>query len=243
MKRVGLTVIGMALAASHSAGAAEWGYNGAKGPSHWGEVAEICGAGNQQSPIDIIGDGAYGVSNLGVKLNWGGFTPSVVNNGHTIQVNTNGAAGGATLYGRDFSLAQLHFHRGSEHLINGRQSPMEVHFVHTSAEGDLMVVGVMIEEGAANPAFGAIMDMAPSSPGSVEGSAPLDLSSLLPSGDSAWRYKGSLTTPPCSEIVTWHVMQGSVTASAEQIAAFNAMYPDNFRPAQPMHRRFVLSAD
>jgi carbonic anhydrase len=242
MKRAGLVGLGLALAAVQTASAADWSYNGAHGPAHWGEIAEVCGAGNQQSPIDIVSDGAYGVADLGVQLNWQGFTPTVVNNGHTIQVNTNSNAGGASLYGREFSLAQLHFHRGSEHLINGRHSPMEVHFVHTSPDGDLFVVGVMVEEGDANAAFGAIMDLAPAE-GSTDGSAQLDLSSLVPAGSAAWRYKGSLTTPPCSEIVTWHVMQGAVTASAKQIAAFNAMYSDNFRPAQSMNRRFVLSAN
>ena len=65
----------------------------------------------------------------------------------------------------------------------------------------------------------------------------------MPNKQGAFRYKGSLTTPPCSEVVTWHVMAEPITASPDQIAAFAKLYPDNFRPIQGTNRRYVLSVD
>lgn len=238
--RIGL--IAAAVLAAGAAGAAEWDYKGAHGPEHWGELggaAEVCGKGIEQSPIDIMtGDARKVEDGLGLSLAWEVATPEVLNNGHTIQAS---GAGGASLFGRDFDLLQVHFHAGSEHLIDGRRAPMEAHFVHASTDGDLMVVGVMIEEGAANPALGAILDAAPQSKGTATASGPVDLSAMLPADAGAWRYKGSLTTPPCSEIVTWHVMKAPVSASAAQIGAFTALFADSYRPPQPVGRRYVLT--
>ena len=61
-----------------------------------------------------------------------------------------------------------------------------------------------------------------------------------PASGSAFRYEGSLTTPPCSETVHWTVMATPVTASPSQLAAFGALFPHNARPVQPLNRRYVL---
>lgn len=41
-----------------------------------------------------------------------------------------------------------------------------------------------------------------------------------------WRYKGSLTTPTCAEIVEWHVMKTPVTMSQSQYDYFQAIFPN-----------------
>jgi len=51
---------------------------------------------------------------------------------------------------------------------------------------------------------------------------------------------GSLTTPPCSEGVNWHMMQAPITASKAQIEAFTALYPMNARPLQDENNRLVV---
>ncbi len=49
-----------------------------------------------------------------------------------------------------YLLKQFHFHSPSEHTVNGKHFPMEVHFVHQSADGNFAVVGALFEEGPAN---------------------------------------------------------------------------------------------
>lgn len=218
-----------------------WSYGGEGGPEHWGDLApenRPCSTGAQQSPIDLAG--AMTASVGAPQPHWipahGGM---IVNNGHTIQVDVNGA-GGIKLNGVDYALQQFHFHHPSEHTINGKSFPLEVHFVHASKDGDLAVVAVMFLEGSANPNLDAIWATAPGREGKAAIAFDIDPSKFVPEDSSAFRYEGSLTTPPCSETVHWTVMAEPQTASASQIAAFSTLFPWNARPVQPLNRRYVL---
>ncbi len=230
------------LLLSAAATAAEWDYEGEHGPRHWATISPenaACG-GAQQSPIDLVPTHAGKLQML--LPSWKSVTPVVLNNGHTIQANA--APGSFTRLGdTNYALLQVHFHAESEHTILGTHFPVEAHFVHKGPDGNLMVMGVMIEEGAANPVLGAIWDAAPASTGEAKTSQPLDLASLLPDNSRRFQYAGSLTTPPCSEIVNWNVFTSPITASAEQIGEFEKLYSDNFRPVQKLNRRFVLLGD
>jgi len=75
------------------------------------------------------------------------------------------------------------------------------------------------------------------------GTEAIDVSSLLPADRGSFRYEGSLTTPPCSEIVTWNVFVHPTELSSEEIEAFASLYPNDARPVQPLNRRFVLDND
>ena len=72
--------------------------------------------------------------------------------------------------------------------------------------------------------------------------ATVDAAALLPAGHDMDRYDGSLTTPPCSEGVKWHVMDEPIQMSAAQIQAFKKLFPMNARPVQPLNGR-SLQAD
>ena len=117
---------------------------------------------------------------------------------------------------------------------------MEAHFVHKSAQGDLLVLGVFLVPGRTNGALKTILDAAPRSKGSQSAEATVDLTSLVPDDSAIFRYAGSLTTPPCSEIVSWVVYDRPVEVSPVQIEAFAELYPNNFRPTQSTNRRFIL---
>ena len=236
---------GIAVPAAAEEGKAHWGYEGAGDPSVWSELSPdfaACGAGTEQSPIDIHSDDAIAAEFAPVEINWTGFTPEVVNNGHTIQVNTNGQGGFASVDGVRYDLLQYHFHAASEHTVDGEHGALEVHFVHKSDAGDLLVVGALIEEGDENAALAEIWPLMPAEEGSAAGTRAVDPLALVPDNGDAYRYAGSLTTPPCTEIVTWNVMVDSITASEAQIAAFTELYPHNNRPVQPLGRRFVLTS-
>jgi len=220
---------------------AHWSYGGEGGPAHWGELAPEngpCATGAQQSPIDL--SGAMSASIGTPQPHWlpahGGM---IVNNSHTIQVDVSNG-GGLKLDGKDYTLKQFHFHHPSEHTVDGKQFPLEVHFVHASGDGDLAVVGVLFNEGAANPNLDAIWATAPGREGKAAVAFDIDVANFLPAKHDAFRYEGSLTTPPCSETVHWTVMASPQTVSPSQIAAFSALFPSNARPVQPLNRRYVL---
>ncbi|HOY76574.1 MAG TPA: carbonic anhydrase [Hyphomonadaceae bacterium] len=220
---------------------AHWSYGGEGGPEHWAELApdnKACSAGFQQSPIDLKGAMTANVD--APHPRWtaarGGL---IVNNGHTIQVDVS-TGGSIALDGKDFALKQFHFHHPSEHTIDGKQYPLEVHFVHAAKDGDLAVVGVMFAEGEANTNLDAIWATAPAREGKAAIAFEIDPSKFVPAKSSAYRYEGSLTTPPCSETVHWTVMAQPQTVSAGQVAAFSSLFPWNARPVQPLNRRYVL---
>ena len=216
-----------------------WEYEGDRGPTQWGSLDQAfstCADGAEQSPIDLAeaADGDFPA----IQFDYGSRLATVVNTGHTIQVSLD-RGGGITLGDTRYDLLQFHFHHGSEHTLGGVRLPMELHLVHRSARGALAVVGVLLREGAANEALAPVWTRLPSRADWAEALPDtIDVAALLPAARSTWRYRGSLTTPPCTEGVSWIVMTEPVTLSAEQIAAFGALYPHNYRPraaARPAH--------
>ena len=70
----------------------------------------------------------------------------------------------------------------------------------------------------------------------------MNATDLLPPSFASFRYSGSLTTPPCSEDVSWFVLQTPIEASNEQIEHFRKIYYGNNRPTQPLNDRTVTVA-
>ena len=221
---------------------AHWSYEGEAGPDKWGALGDAnksCSIGTQQSPIDI--KSAVRAAMPPIEVGYNPLGGTVVNNGHTIQVNTEGTH--PLKIGADrFNLQQFHFHAPSEHLIDGRRSAMELHFVHAATgRPGFAVLGVLLEPGAPNRAFQAIMAALPRTAGSsMVLPAPVATAALRPGALSYYRYEGSLTTPPCSEQVTWLVARDTVRVAQEDIARFTALYAANARPVQAINRRFLL---
>jgi carbonic anhydrase len=120
---------------------------------------------------------------------------------------------------------------------------MEVHLVHRDTEGKLAVVGVLLNKGQEFAALQGVWKNAPKSEGekTVAGVA-VDASALLPAHREYYSYSGSLTTPPCSEGVSWFVMAEPLEVSAEQIEAFRAIVSPNARPVQPLNGRGASEA-
>lgn len=119
---------------------------------------------------------------------------------------------------------------------------MEMHLVHKNADGELTVVAVMFDQGAANTELDKLWGVMP---GQVDQNVTIkptvDMNKLLPTDKTYWRFSGSLTTPPCSEGVTWLVLKHPLTVSAEQLQKFtHTMHHENSRPVQPLHGRLVV---
>lgn len=218
-----------------------WSYDGDTGPDHWGTMNETfsaCSEGTAQSPIDIAG--AEAQDGAAIMLHYQSATLNIVNNGHTVQVNHDAASSTMAPAGT-FSLKQFHFHAPSEHTVDGRSFPAEVHLVHQAEDGTLAVFGILIEEGEANEAYASVLANLPADAGEAHDVADvaIDPATLLPEDLAYYGYDGSLTTPPCSEGVKWHVLANPVQLSAEQIAAYTAIYSGNNRPVQPLNERTV----
>lgn len=222
----------------------KWDYDGKEGPDHWGELDpafEVCKNGKNQSPIDITGKGEAALDPI--EFNYQPAPLSIVNNGHTIQVNLPKGST-ITTGGKKYDLLQFHFHNPSEHKAEGKASEMEVHFVHKNAEGGLAVVGVFMNKGKENAAIKNIWGHLPAKAGKEQQvkDVKVNPADLLPANKAYVNYPGSLTTPPCSEGVNWHVMKEPIEVSEEQIKKFGTIIKESARPVQPLNGRAVKAS-
>ncbi|WP_139383253.1 carbonic anhydrase family protein, partial [Salmonella enterica] len=122
------------------------------------------------------------------------------------------------------------------------QYPIELHFVHAKDNGEIAVIGVMVEEGKANEGFETLLNNLPKEVNnSKKIIKEIDISDLYPSNKDYYRFSGSLTTPPCSEGIIWIVMKTPITATKQQIEKLEkALGEDNNRPIQPLHGRVII---
>jgi carbonic anhydrase len=228
---------------AHGSAAAHWSYEGDGNPGQWGELQpdfKMCQLGLEQTPIDLSNGIKGDVGS--VEYDYKPLALRILNNGHTIQVNADPGSA-CVIGGTRYELLQFHFHHPSEHLLAGKSFDLECHFVHRSDAGALAVTGVFIRPGAANPALKSLFDSMPAkeSP-EARVNSTIDIAAVLPKNGGYFRYMGSLTTPPCSEGLTWTVHKEPLEASAEQIQKFAALFPKNARPVQNRNRRFLIDA-
>lgn len=218
----------------------EWGYEGERGPEHWGHVSKICEMGKNQSPIDINGLVEADLKSL--DIHYSGVVGALTNNGHTLQASVSGK-NTLVVDGTEFELKQFHFHTPSENLIKGHQYPLEAHFVHADVAGNLAVLAVMFETGAQNEPLAQLTAELPKVGASVPLAKELAVQSLLPKLDEYYRFNGSLTTPPCSEGVRWFVVKQPNSLSQQQSAALHSVMGNNNRPIQAHNARLVLEKE
>lgn len=235
-------VCALAVAATSAFAQHHWGYSGEAGPENWAKLDSkniLCSIGKNQSPIDITNPMQADLQPM--KLDYRAEALEVENNGHTIQVNH---APGSTLVvsGRTFELKQFHFHAPSENRVGGKQFPLEVHLVHADKDGNLAVLAVMFEAGAANPALEKLWVAMPGKAGNkIALPAGISAAAMLPADKDYYRFNGSLTTPPCSEGVSWFVAKKPASASHAQVEQFTrAVGFANNRPVQAINARPVL---
>ncbi|MFL6700450.1 MAG: carbonic anhydrase family protein [Vitreoscilla sp.] len=221
-----------------------WDYAGEAGPDAWGSMRpefSKCATGQRQSPIDIRGGIAVDLEPIRFDYRPSSF--SVIDNGHTVQVNVE-PGNSITITGRRYELAQFHFHRPSEERINGRQYDMVVHLVHKDVDGHLAVVAVLLDRGSAQAIVQTVWNNLPLEKGDeVRAGSRIDLNQLLPDDKRYYTYMGSLTTPPCSEGVLWMVMKQPVPISMDQVGIFARLYPMNARPIQQADGRLIKESN
>jgi carbonic anhydrase len=218
-----------------------WTYSGEHGPEHWGELSEAfeaCGDGRNQSPVDIVDPIDAGLGSIGISYR--GSTTAVTNNGHTLQFDV-GPGNSLETDGQTYELVQFHVHSPSEHRIEGEPFPLEAHFVHQNARGELAVVAVLFRDGPRNHGLATLGD---SSPIQVGGKAPIEEPiaglKIVPEGRAYYRYSGSLTTPPCTEGILWLILKEPGSLSKEQVGAFVKVIGEDARNPQPLNGRLIV---
>ena len=189
-------------------GPAQWGYDGQGAPLHWAALSPqyaACAEGKQQSPIDVAGylnsSGAAPIS-----LSYNTDATAIRNDGRFVHVDY--AAGNTLSVGeRTYELKSAHLHSPSEHLIDGESFAAELHLVHSDADGNLAVIGLVFKQGPPSPLVQEILDAAPDAGDvSVDGFTH-NAKGFAPDDTGHYRYDGSKTTPPYDEPVDWYVTQ------------------------------------
>jgi len=219
-----------------------WDYGEALGPSHWGDLKPefaTCKTGHRQSPIDIRD--AQKADLPPILFDYQPSPLHIIDNGHTVMVNY--ALGSSmSVGGKRYTLKQFHFHKPSEERINGKTFDMSVHLVHADQAGKVAVVAVLLRQGEDNPLLDELWrDLPKEKEKEVRfDNIRIDVSRILPSNRGYYTFSGSLTTPPCSEDVTWFVLKNPTAVSAQEIERFSQLYRNDARPTQPLYGRSVL---
>jgi carbonic anhydrase len=245
---VSLTSFSSAVSAGADSSATEFGYSGDNGPGFWRAMPgwEACaGTSNteRQSPLDIdsiVVDRHLGPLHLQLHE-----TPlALSNNGHTIEEEYEPGSSIA-LNGVIYDLTQFHFHTLSEHTIAGQHAMMELHAVFADpASSNKAVVALLFNIGRTNRFIGELLAHGlPAKSGDVVDvpSQEINLADALTNAARYYTYPGSLTTPPCTETVTWFVLHDPAQLSKRQFEAFRAILGNNFRPLQKRNSRVVRS--
>lgn len=226
----------------------DWSYKRDDGPYKWGDLHpayHLAKIGKKQSPIDIDPGKAVAKDLPKITFHYKPTPLNVINKHHTIRVNYEP---GSYMHVGDetYELIQFHFHSPSEHTYNGNRLEMEVHLVHKNKKGELAVVGVFLVEGGENHIIGEVWKYFPMEEGparTVQG-VMVDASELIPNSDMDYfAYSGSLTTPPCTENVRWHVMRVAKQVSPKQLKKFRDIIGRNARPLQRLNERIVHVSD
>lgn len=230
-------------AKAHHGHSAHWDYGGPTGPEHWGAMKPeygTCATGQRQSPVHIQEQSTLQGPADALRFNYHPSGGSVINNGHTIQVDVEGE-NTLTVRGSTYTLLQFHFHHPAEEKINQKGFAMVAHLVHKNEQGQLGVVAVLIDPGEANSFIHKVWTHMPLDVNDrVKLPAGLlDLRELLPQDPRYYMLMGSLTTPPCTEGVLWMVLRQPVTVSREQLRLFSQLFPMNARPIQALNGRVV----
>jgi carbonic anhydrase len=222
---------------------ARWSYKGSEGPDHWGDISDqysLCRKGKKQSPINLT-EAKTVTKLLPLKFVYRETELSLFHNGHTIQGNY-GEGSHIEIEGDIYDLIQFHFHTPSEHQEDGIQYDGELHLVHKNKFDKLAVVGIFIEEGKASQSLARLWKDLPKINDDRAEPTTINMASILPKRRRYYHYMGSLTTPPCSEKVSWYVLKAPIQMSSQQIDKLVRILKYNARPVQSIQgRRLQIS--
>lgn len=217
-----------------------WNYENA----NWEEIADSECKSAVQSPVNVNTEEIIEARLADINYEYEPFAMRIVDNGHTIQVQGTEDSY-ITVEGTRYQFRQFHFHHPSEHTIDGKTYPMEMHLVHQEeGSSNLVVLGIFLEESeTSNEFLQKVLAEIPSEEAQeVTTDVQISLSDYIPPSQTHYTYIGSLTTPPCTVGVDWILFSEPIKVSREQLNIFEEKYSDNARPVQPLNNRRVLKS-
>ncbi len=193
---------------------------------------------NKQSPINInVSMDILDTHDASLSICWQNFNGCIENTGYLIRVYGDG--GYIQFQEQRFEFIEFHFHTPSEHHINNRPFPMEIHFVHYNKTQDKYVVlAVFVDKN--EKAHGELQNIIHHLP--YIDTSPVfkvDPFAFLPKDTESLYYEGSLTTPPCLEAVSWQILHTPLYAQQQQIDVFSQLCGPNARPLQALNNRQI----
>jgi carbonic anhydrase len=219
----------------------------------WNTVQfSVCGTGMEQSPIDLhICDEITPSANPIVPTGWPEAASHLVYS-RGLRINMPDATSQTSMRGQLYTLEQCTLHIGSEHFLDGQQEALSMNCFHTKDQvtadspRPTGVLGFIWTIGSEADAF--LTPWISAAPGAGEDDvtdATVDMTLAYVGLTLAhyWQYDGSLTTPPCSEAVDWHVLMEKRTMSRaqyESIMEKTGVEGGNFRALKPLNGRPVL---
>jgi len=209
----------------------------------WASIGYKDCNGKYQSPIDIETGNTLSAEHL-PDLNFvhENRQYTLLNDGQNINIFSSTLSGSLNYGGTRYDFVRLHFHHNSEHRINGRFSPAEMHMEYKNNEGVLITVCRMLELGAEDaPLLSLLFNQLPTTANTQRQlETSVNLIELLPEQSTYYTYDGSLAEPPCSAGVRYIVLKEPLFLTESALQKFSALFPNNRRPLQPLNNRFIL---
>lgn len=215
-----------------------WDYSATTGPNKWASLCpEFAAAANYpyQSPIAISSSSLSNSKPELKPLQFNYQSQVFISEHFTQSLHLVPAKFINELIFNDqsYTLQDIHLHMPNEHIINGIEQPLEIHYVHRTQNNDVLVVAIFFEQNdQANPL--TLIDWR------EEAQFEFNPADLLPDTSNYYTYSGSLTTPPTIGPVTWVLIDDVQTAQPTWIQAIESQLPAaNARPVQPLNGRPV----
>ncbi|BCZ17800.1 hypothetical protein NHP190003_10820 [Helicobacter sp. NHP19-003] len=236
-------LFGLSLSLLGASGAENWGYENHTGAKHWDKLHRdyaVCKAGKTQSPFNIE-HYYHSPDKEDFSFDYKSTVPTSIEYSHyTFVAKFAHPSDSVTYRDHEYQLVNLHFHIPMEFAIHGKRQPLSMHLVHKDAQGRLLVVGIGFTIGHKNPFLTPLLNAYKykTSP------KPLVLNKLLPDTIHYYHFNGSLTTPPCTEGVTWFVLEETLSLSPQQFEDIKKIMHNksNQRPLQKDYNRVIVKS-
>jgi carbonic anhydrase len=240
----------------------------------WGGV---CVTGREQSPIDVVTSAVVtGDAPPAIETRISAALKYVKHTGYALQLfetspSTHGLTqdgevhvmaegqpkGYSIINGAKYNFYQVHWHSPSENTVDGQSFPLEAHFVHQLDDPALVgtyhrlaVIGLLYELGECNTFLDYFWDTFPEKKGTAAyAGEALDFNEKLAAAlaQGYYHWYGSLTTPPCTEGVSWNLLKVRQTVCQRQIDVMTTALAEtqygiafNNRVTMPLNHRVVI---
>lgn len=218
----------------------KWSYEGKSSAYHWSELSKdnhACKDGGTQTPINLVFKKAKELDD-DIDFEYEKSKAEIFNNGHTVEFDFK-EDNYIEINDEKFHLKQMHFHTKSEHALDGMFYPGELHLVHVSKKGKLAVVGIFLTIDDEDKSPFKFFEKIPEESKKGE-TTKIDISKFISKSNPHFYYKGSLTTPPCTEDVNWVIFDRPIKVNQSDLSRFMNFYPHNDRNIQKINKHKVF---